>query len=666
MALISCGGGSSSSSTSSADATVTGTAAAGAPLDGATITITDSTGAVVGTTTADANGLYSLKFNPANFKAPYVIAASGNIGGGSENFISFYPSAPTAGATQTVNVTPVTHAIASRISSTGNPYDLVDSIASQKANITTSAIASIEAAFRAFLDTHLTSVGLKSDYNLVNTAYNSSFDTLLDNVKFDISPSGIITVTSSAGQAVDDLGDSNAQPAAGLTAIIAAGSNPSANDKAKIPAPPAGADALGIDVLDKIRVSLDNCMALPTATRQNSSVCQQYIVANYKHDGKTLAQEFGPNGPIDFTSAGNDGMVFKKPEILRQIDMTKGAEVLQIRLTGVRKSDGSTRDLVSIAKNNASGAGTGWKLTGNGRLFNTSINAAVAKRISMGLNTSRYESDLNTYVQYDPAISYVKIYGTGTNNGGLPSAGLFLRPKTGCDFLTITPPRLNVTTVNSIADLADPNTASANTAYNNQAGTCSALYRLQVIKISDGSDSTFTTNQWLQASPQKTNAEILALNANDLYGFEIHKTDGNIVTYWNRLRAKPITANEIRNQIKFVDFTDATKAMMTSGGANFYGGGAAPTIGWTTPLNTALPFKATFFHPAGSDEINVPYGKGSTTIPCSGNAECTGANYSGPNYVSTMGSTLTSTSQYVFQLITRNRFDMQIMTQVAR
>jgi len=661
MVLVACGGGggsSSSSTTPAADTTVSGTAAAGSPLDGATITITDSTGAVVGTTTADSNGLYSIKFQAANYKAPYVITASGNIGSGAETFVSFYPSTPTPGATQTVNVTPVTHAIASRISSTGNPYDLVDSITTEKGNITTSAIATIEAAFRAFLDAHLTSVGLKSDFHLVNTAYNSNFDTLLDNVKFDVSPSGVITVASSAGQAVNDLDDSATQPAAGSVALIAAATNPSASDKAKIPAPTGGAEALGIDVLDKIRVSLDSCMALPTATRQTSSVCQQYIIGTYKHDGRNLATEFGPNGAIDITSSGNDGMVFKKPEILRQIDMTKGAEILLVRLTGVRKSDGSTRELVSIAKNNASGANTGWKLTGNGRAYNTNINAAVVKRASQGAATPRYESDLSVYVQTpsDSSISYAKITG-----GGLPSGGLFLRPKTGCDFLTITPPKLNVTTVSSVNDLADPNTASTNTAYSQQAGTCSSLYRLQVVKVSDGSDVTFSSNQWLQASPQKTTAEVLALNANDLYKFELIKTNGATVTYWNRLRAKPITAAEIKNQIKFVDFTDATKAMMTSSGASFYGGGNAPTIGWTTPANTALPFKASFFHPAGSDEVYVQYGKASATVPCSGNTECNGT-----NYVSTMGSTLTSSSQYIFQLVTRNRFDMQIITQLVR
>lgn len=668
LLLTACGGGGgssssgSSSSSTTSNATLSGTAAAGAPLAGATITVKDATGTTVGTATAGEDGSYSVSFDPKGFTAPFVISASGAIGGGAETFISTLPSAPSAGSTQTVNVTPVTHAISSRISSTGNPLDLVDNMSTQKTNITSANLESIETAFRAFLDSHLTSVGLNSNYNLVSGAFSSSFDKLLDNVKFDVSPSGVITVSSSAGQAVNDLAASSTQPSAGSIAVIPAGSNPSASDKVNIPAPTGNSVVIGIDVLETIRASLDNCMKLPTASRSTSTVCRQYIDASYKHDGKDLTTEFGPNGSIDFTSVSNDGMVFKKPEILRQIDMTKDSEILEVRLTGVR-SDGTTREVVSIAKNNASGSGTGWKLVGNRRDYNANISAAVVKRTSQGLATSRYESDLNVYVQYNDDISYVKVYGVGANNGGLPSSGLFLRRKRGCDFLTITPLKSGKTSVSSVSDLEDPNSTIASGTWAGQTIPCSALYRLQVIKMSDGSNLTFSNNQWLQASPQKSDAEVLAINLGDLYAFEIHKTNGQILTYWNRLRGKPMLASEIKDKIKFVEFTDTTKAMMTSSGANFYGGGAAPTVSWTTPPFTPLPFNVKFFHPAGSDIAFVPYGSASATIFCTSNTECNG---SGPNYISTMGSSLTNSAQYLFELMTRNRFGLTILTQIVR
>ena len=570
--------------------------------------------------------------------------------------MSVQPTAPSLGSTQVVNVTPATHAIASRISSTGNPYDLVDAIATQKGNITASNLSAVENAFRAFLDSHLTSVGLSNTYNLVSDAYSAKFDKLLDNVKFDVSPSGVITVSSSAGQAVNDLGDATGTnlattAAAAKTAVIAANTNPSASDKANIPAPSGTSVAVGIDVLETIRASLDSCMQLPTASRATSSVCNQYIISTYKNDGRTLAQEFGQYGSIDFTSAGNDGMLFKKPEILRQIDMTKDAEILVVRLTGLRK-DGTTREVVSIAKNNASGANTGWKLVGNGREFNTNMSASVTKRISAGgANTSRYENSLSAYIQSNSTISSVKVTGPG-----LPSTGLFLKNRTGCDFLTIVPLR------NDGVTLVDPNTASTNDAYSSQAVPCSSLYRLQVAKISDGSAVTFSSNQWLQANPQTTDAQVLAINANDVYTFEITKTNGTKVTYLNRLRAKPLTVAEVP-KIKFVDYTPESIALMNASSSMFFTGGNAPKVSWTTPSNTALPFKVTFFHPAGSDQLNVPYGSSYGTVLCSNNTECTGTNNTGSNY---LPMTLTSSSQYLFQLVTRNRYDLQILTQLVR
>jgi hypothetical protein len=655
--LTACGGGGGSSSSSTSTATVTtatlsGTAAAGTPMDGGTVTVRDSTGALVGTTTTNPDGSYTLNFEPKNFTAPFVISASGNIGGGSETFISVQPTAPSAGATQIVNATPVTHAIASRISSTGNPYDLVDAITTQKGNITAANLSTVERAFRTFLEDHLTSVGLNNSYNLLSDPFSAKFDKLLDNVKFDVSPSGVISVSSSAGQAVNDLGDATITPnlvslaASAKTAVIAANTNPSASDKANIPAPPANTVAIGIDAFETIRTSLNDCMKLPAASRASSSVCNQYIIPSYKHDGKMIAQEFGQNGSIDFTSTSNDGMLFKIPEILRQLDMTKDAEILVVRLSGLRK-DGTTRELTSVVKNNASGANTGWKLVGNQREFNTSISASVTKRISAGgANTSRYESSLSAYIQRNEDIKSVKVTGPG-----LPSAGIFLRNRTGCDFLTIVPFKLDGVT------LVDPNTASTNDAYSNQTVPCATLYRFQAAKISDGTPITPSSSQWLFANPQKTDAQVLAIKANDVYTFEITKTNNDRVIYLNRLRAKPITIKEVP-KIKFVDFTSETNDLMNASSPRFFNGGNAPKIAWTTPINTALPSSVSFFHPAGTDQMNVPYGSSFSTVLCSNNTQCNGSNYK--------PITLTTSSQYFFQVIARNRYDLQIHTQLVR
>jgi hypothetical protein len=98
-----------------------------------------------------------------------------------------------------------------------------------------------------------------------------------------------------------------------------------------------------------------------------------------------------------------------------------------------------------------------------------------------------------------------------------------------------------------------------------------------------------------------------------------------------------------------------------------YAGGIQPVVEWTTPDNTARPFKVTFFHPAGTDERNVPFSVSSTQIRCSGNSACSGSegNYSS-NVDDALGDPTTDGKQFLFQLLSRNRFDLQLFTQLSR
>lgn len=151
--LTACGGGggsSSSSTTTPASTTLSGTAAIGAPFDGGTVVLTDSTGATVGTTTTKSDGSYELKFETSKFTAPFVATVTGNIGGASESLVSVVPTVPSTGGNLTANITPITHAIASRISSTGNPLSLVDNITTEKTNITSANVLSKETSLESY------------------------------------------------------------------------------------------------------------------------------------------------------------------------------------------------------------------------------------------------------------------------------------------------------------------------------------------------------------------------------------------------------------------------------------------------------------------------------------------------------------------------------------
>jgi hypothetical protein len=559
--------------------------------------------------------------------------------------VSVVTSGSLTTGTITANITPITNAIASRISSTGNPLSLADNIASESVNISSANVVSVENSFRTLLGSHLTSVGLPSDYNLISSIFTDSFDKLLDNIKLDTSPTGQITMTSSAGQAVDDLLASISAPNTGSTLIIPKGQLPTASDQALIPTLPSGSSVIGIDVLEAIRVNLNSCYALPVATRTTSTECNSMISNDYRNDGRDKLEEFGTTSPLNLSDTGNTGLTFMKPEILRQLTTTQGSERLVVRITGVRRADltdgtaGTTRSLVSVAANSP----TGWKLVGNEREFYTFINAAASKRI-IANNTAnnRYETGLNLYLKGNTGMRKAVVTGPG-----LPVSGITLFNRAQCDFLSISPDGINPPT------------------------NCVGYYRLNGIKV-DGTPFVPTgVNTYLFAydpsrkgrffTDQEIRTEILP---NSLYKFVITRTDNSTVTYWNRLRSQPLQTADLA-RINYVEFKPETVALMKTG--TIYSGGLPPTVSWTTPDNTARPFKVTFFHPAGTDERNVPFSVASTQVRCSGNTACSGSegNYSS-NVDDTLGDPTTDGKQFLFQLLSRNRFDLQLFTQLSR
>lgn len=618
LSMYGCGGGGGSSDNASL-ATMSGVAATGTPLASGTVVVTDATGATVGTTTTGADGSYTLSFKPALFTAPYVIAATGSVGEASVSLVSVQPTSVSASATATVNITPITHAIAALLSSSGNPADLVTNIGTEKLNITTTKINAAEQGFRNAFAANMAAVGLTTSDNLLSGAFSAKFDKLLDNIHVEVAPSGEIQISSSAGAAVDDLGNTPTQPAAAKTVVLAKGTLPSSADLSNLPAP---ASPIGIDALEAARLALNACFAVPASTPRTITTagCTNIAIAGYKHDGRNASAEFA--GLL--SDVGNDNMQFQKPEILRQLSTTSNSERVLVRLSATR-TDGLIRQLTTVAANNYT-ASSGWQLVGNQRDYETFVNGFANKRMSANAPANnRYETGLNLYVGNSSDIASVQVTGPG-----LPPGGLTLKAKSGCDFLAIddgsgTPPN------------------------------CASLYRLRSLKT-DGTAFTPSSSAYLFGS--KTDAEIQTIIPMDLYKFVITQTSGaggGTITYWNRLRSRPLTVAEM-GLVKFVEFTPATVALMTN--ATLYAGGAAPTESWTVPTGGPKPYAAYFFHQNGSDRKGVSFNSNSATVPCSGNADCA----SGGAY----NTGLTTTGAYLFQTVARNRFDTQIFTQLGK
>ena len=138
-----CGGG-GSSSTSSSTSTVTatsvnGTVATGGAVVGATVTLTDATGAQA-TATTNTQGAYTISVK--GMTAPFLIVAT-DATGISAPLVSVLAKLPNGTAPAVANVTTLTTAIAAMLTASGNPLDLASTTALAKVTLPSVQIATI-------------------------------------------------------------------------------------------------------------------------------------------------------------------------------------------------------------------------------------------------------------------------------------------------------------------------------------------------------------------------------------------------------------------------------------------------------------------------------------------------------------------------------------------
>lgn len=114
LLVAGCGGGGGGGD-GGGGATLSGVAATGAPFAGATITVYDATGAAVGSTTAAADGSYTISI-PATARAPLVLEAVRD----GETLVSTFSEMRST----RLNITPLTNLIAARLAPDGNPLSL--------------------------------------------------------------------------------------------------------------------------------------------------------------------------------------------------------------------------------------------------------------------------------------------------------------------------------------------------------------------------------------------------------------------------------------------------------------------------------------------------------------------------------------------------------------
>jgi hypothetical protein len=308
LAITACGGGSGTADTVAeppapppAALSLTGTAATGAPINGAVVVI-DATGKV-GTAVATNAATGAFTVDVAGLTAPFLLQVVGTAGG-KQVFLSAVATA----AGQTVNLTPLTDLVVSAAAGVAGGGSLVDACAPSGSTAPAACVAALkEATTGSRLSTAVADVArLVKDLNSTGTdvlngpfaANGTGFDALLDKILVTPARAGspVATVTLIASNT--RLGDVALPAASGGTATVTA-TAPSADAL-------RAADAVAT-VLPQVQACLASLNALfPTSNFKAPTAAQ---VQPFIDDSFFLGGGADKAGVVAALSSGEDVFV---------------------------------------------------------------------------------------------------------------------------------------------------------------------------------------------------------------------------------------------------------------------------------------------------------------------------------------------------------------------
>lgn len=192
-----------------------GTAAIGAPLAGATVTLRGTNGVEI-ETRANPQGAFVFS-DISRLTAPAMLRAEGNAGGTSHTLFSVASTLPTAGGSAVANVTPLTHAVTQQVMGS----DLAAAFAGfdSPADLDVASLnTAIERVLRV-LDLAIVAVGVPgaNPFTTSFSADQTGLDKLLDLIEFRYD-TGVLTVTDRGTQASVAVQTTGPAPTTPLTA----------------------------------------------------------------------------------------------------------------------------------------------------------------------------------------------------------------------------------------------------------------------------------------------------------------------------------------------------------------------------------------------------------------------------------------------------------------
>jgi hypothetical protein len=602
--LGACTGGGGSASIAP---TISGVAASGAALANADITVKDSTGKVV-TTTTDQNGNYSV--SALGLKPPLVIMANGNSGGAAINLVTTLANVD-AGQSLTANITPITNAISaiaagkdpSNIDPTGSDASsIISNLNKAKTLLTNSLSPILNAANVPNADLISTNF----------TANHTGLDLALDNLSVSILPDGSVKIYSSGAVSTNDLQSdgTSTPPAASNLASGQVINATQASLSTELPTVSAPAALINVSDLLNIQQSFKACFAIPASQRVDgnnnviASACAAIFPGSYKNNGYSGVQEL--KNSVFISSSSMDGAVFDPPNVIQALSPT----LVKIRISWTM-SDLSTSYLDTVVQKTNST----WSLYGNQRNYYMFINSAASIVNQLNPNDvafiNEYQTGLNIYINA-VAGNASNIKSVQVTGPGLPGYQDPINQGSGVLYMHSTAPSCFFLTLSS----------TANPGYG--TNRCMTFFKLAgqamdpaqaslINNYFDASRGFFANNYNGNCSPNSnipcggagmlTDTQISAINPLSAYLFKITLQDNSVEYYIERLRGSVMTMAQV-SQLKPIQLSQQTQALLTYGQPNYFTGGSSLTVSWNAPTAGIIPALS----------INVTYIKSGQTV----------------------------------------------------
>lgn len=352
---------------------INGVAANGAPLDGASVTLLDATGKTL-TVVANDAGLFNFP-DLSDYRAPFQISASAQVGAKQVTLYSVYANALADGS-NTVNVTPLTSAIAALVAPNGVIADLS---ATQLASITpaqVSAITSQVVAVIAPLASKIPGMPSTTGFDPVTTTFvanGTGADRLLDFLDVSVRPDGVAISNKMTIPTADSTANAAATLAKGGVSTVT---------------PLSAGDVVNLDGIDDLVALFKRCFAVNASQRLTNKTassatlvdeCKPMALPGYLHNGNTFMSRW--SGLLNAASM-NSSARFARPEF--RLRLGSNPEVIAVNFNMVDK-DGVGYTLPEIIQKQTDGS---WRLYGNQRKANAFVETSLINYRDMTSNTT--------------------------------------------------------------------------------------------------------------------------------------------------------------------------------------------------------------------------------------------------------------------------------------